>query len=52
MIRKPPKETVMWGMGMGMKTMRDRTEFSGGAFHMESEPGKGTLIAANWPRKA
>lgn len=39
-------------MGMGMKSMRDRTEFSGGEFLIESEIGKGTRITSSWPRKA
>jgi signal transduction histidine kinase len=34
---------------MGLKGMRDRVEFSGGRFRLESEPGKGTKISASWP---
>ncbi len=40
------------GSGMGLKGMRDRAEFSGGTFRLESEPGKGTTIAAGWPIRA
>lgn len=39
------------GMGMGLKSMRDRAEFSGGEFRIESEPGKGTRLSASWPRR-
>jgi signal transduction histidine kinase len=35
--------------GMGLKGMRDRVEFSGGRFRLESEPGHGTKISASWP---
>lgn len=35
--------------GMGILGMRERVEFSGGTFAIESEPGKGTRVVARWP---
>ena len=35
--------------GLGLTSMRERTELSGGAFVIESTPGKGTIIRASWP---
>ena len=35
--------------GFGLKSMRERTELSGGSFEVESTKGKGTTIRANWP---
>jgi PAS domain S-box-containing protein len=35
--------------GMGLTSMRERTELSGGAFAIESTEGKGTVIHASWP---
>lgn len=40
------------GRGLGLKTMRERVELSGGAFTLETAPGKGTLITADWSRNA
>jgi signal transduction histidine kinase len=34
--------------GMGLRSMRDRVQFSGGSFRLESEVGKGTSIVAAW----
>jgi PAS domain S-box-containing protein len=34
--------------GLGLTSMRERTELSGGAFAVESIPGKGTTIRASW----
>jgi signal transduction histidine kinase len=34
--------------GMGLRNMRDRVQFSGGSFRLESEVGKGTSIVAAW----
>ncbi len=39
------------GSGIGLPSMRERTELSGGSFFVESKPGKGTLIRASWPLK-
>lgn len=36
------------GGGMGMATMRERAELSGGVFEISSERGKGTRIRARW----
>jgi PAS domain S-box-containing protein len=35
--------------GLGLSSMRERTEFSGGKFMIESTQGKGTTIKASWP---
>jgi signal transduction histidine kinase len=35
--------------GLGLTSMRERTELSGGSFSMESTIGKGTTIRAEWP---
>ena len=38
--------------GMGLVSMKERVEVTGGTFQLESSPGKGTAIAATWPRLA
>ncbi len=35
--------------GLGITSMRERTELSGGSFSIESILGKGTTIRASWP---
>jgi len=35
--------------GLGLDSMRERTELSGGSFSIESNKGKGTSIRASWP---
>ena len=35
--------------GLGLLSMRERTELSGGSFAIESTEGKGTTIYASWP---
>jgi PAS domain S-box-containing protein len=35
--------------GMGLNSMRERTELSGGSFVVESTRGQGTVIRALWP---
>ena len=35
--------------GLGLTSMRERIELSGGSFWIESAPRKGTAIRANWP---
>jgi PAS domain S-box-containing protein len=35
--------------GLGLNSMRERAELSGGTFVMESAPGAGTTIRASWP---
>ena len=37
------------GRGLGLLSMRERTELSGGSFGIESAVGKGTIIRASWP---
>jgi len=34
--------------GLGLRTMRERAESTGGSFRMESERGKGTRLFINW----
>jgi PAS domain S-box-containing protein len=35
--------------GIGLSSMKERTEFAGGVFAIESTIGKGTTIKASWP---
>ncbi len=35
--------------GLGLSTMRERVELSGGTFDLESAMGRGTVIRASWP---
>jgi signal transduction histidine kinase len=35
--------------GLGLASMRDRAELSGGTFTLSSEPGTGTRLRAAWP---
>lgn len=35
--------------GLGLTSMRERTDLSGGIFALESAPGAGTLVRAHWP---
>ncbi len=35
--------------GLGLSTMKERTELSGGEYCLESAPGKGTALFASWP---
>ena len=37
--------------GLGLVSMRERAEFSGGSFNIESAAGKGTVICVWWPLK-
>ncbi|MCU0578400.1 MAG: sensor histidine kinase, partial [Desulfobacterota bacterium] len=37
------------GRGLGLGSMRERAELSGGAFQITSVMGEGTLIRATWP---
>ncbi len=34
--------------GLGLSSMKERATFSGGFFHIESSPGKGTIIRVSW----
>jgi PAS domain S-box-containing protein len=46
-----PEEAIVkrspWG-GMGLLSMKERTELSGGLFGVESAKGKGTTVRASW----
>jgi signal transduction histidine kinase len=35
--------------GMGLSTMRERAQLSGGDFDLQSAVGRGTLILVSWP---
>jgi signal transduction histidine kinase len=35
--------------GLGLTSMRERAELSGGVFHVESAIGKGTVVRVSWP---
>ncbi len=35
--------------GLGLSSMKERTELSGGVFTIESVRGKGTIVRASWP---
>ena len=37
--------------GLGLSTMLERAQFSGGSFDLESAPGRGTIIRLSWPIK-
>jgi signal transduction histidine kinase len=43
--------TESYKRGLGLSSMRERTELSGGSFTIESIKGKGTVIRASWPIK-
>jgi signal transduction histidine kinase len=34
---------------LGLVSMRERAEFSGGSLTVESAKGRGTVIRASWP---
>jgi PAS domain S-box-containing protein len=36
--------------GLGLSTMRERAEGTGGTFYLEAERGAGTKLRASWPR--
>jgi PAS domain S-box-containing protein len=37
--------------GVGLVSMKERTEFSGGSFSIDSKKGKGTTVRVSWPMK-
>jgi signal transduction histidine kinase len=41
--------TESYKSGLGLSSMRERAEVSGGYFNIESIKGKGTTIRASWP---
>jgi signal transduction histidine kinase/HAMP domain-containing protein len=47
MERVDSRESAM--RGLGLTSMKERTELSGGSFAIESTEGKGTLVRADWP---
>jgi PAS domain S-box-containing protein len=38
--------------GMGLASMKERAQLSGGSFFIESKPGRGTRIHVSWPLKS
>jgi signal transduction histidine kinase len=38
--------------GMGLASMKERVEATGGAFQLKSAPGEGTVLKATWPKEA
>jgi signal transduction histidine kinase len=36
--------------GLGLSTMRERSQLSGGSFNIQSAIGKGTIVRVSWPR--
>ncbi|MBI5586445.1 MAG: PAS domain-containing protein [Deltaproteobacteria bacterium] len=36
--------------GLGLSTMRERAQLSGGTFDLQAAPGKGTRIRVSWPQ--
>ncbi len=49
-----PEQVLQTGSDgcLGLTSMRERAELTGGSFSIESTPGKGTTILASWPIKA
>ena len=37
------------GKGLGLDSMRERVEVTGGQFELRSQPGEGTTVIASWP---
>lgn len=35
--------------GLGLASMKERTELSGGTFHISAKSGEGTVVRASWP---
>jgi PAS domain S-box-containing protein len=44
-----PSERVARLEGMGLSSMKERAELSGGSFSLKSHPGEGTVIEVSWP---
>lgn len=40
------------GNGLGLDSMRERVELTGGQFELRSQPGEGTTMRASWPESA
>jgi PAS domain S-box-containing protein len=47
-VEKARSEAASTG-GLGLSGMRERTQFSGGTFRIESHKGAGTAVQASWP---
>jgi signal transduction histidine kinase len=43
--------TESYKRGLGLASMKERIEYSGGSFSIESTRGTGTIIRASWLRK-
>ncbi len=44
--------TPSCGKGFGLSSMKERTEFSGGMFRLDTGPSAGTSLISSWPLKA
>ena len=42
------KHSSAGGSGLGLRSMREHVEATGGTFDIESEPGQGVIISAEW----
>lgn len=45
-------QTPLAEPGLGLQSMRERVEFSGGVFRLRSEPGRGVVVKAIWTATA
>ncbi|MBI4292010.1 MAG: ATP-binding protein [Betaproteobacteria bacterium] len=45
----PEAATTDFNHGLGLQSMRERAELSGGSYEMVSAPGRGTRIQVGWP---
>jgi signal transduction histidine kinase len=45
----PEEVRKRYRRGMGLTSMKERAELSGGSFAIESSEGKGTIVRASWP---
>jgi len=43
-------QTAAVGSGLGLKSMRERAELTGGTFTIDSHPRRGTAISVLWPQ--
>ena len=48
----PPGNEPGIGNGLGLDSMRERVEVTGGRFDLRSQPGQGTTVIASWPESA
>ena len=47
-----PRGVSNVGRGLGLDSMRERVEMTGGQFELQSGDGRGTTILASWPESA